>query len=183
MIASEAAETKACPWCGETILAVAKKCKHCGEFLVVGERDSADIEDGLESTSSDEIEGRDTSASTLARWQWDENGGYWKCRAHSRGSCRACLPKPPLSAKPTGETRDAYLARINSTRLGGSSTVSSRAVPIKNGVPTCSKCGGTQFTARRKTSTKVMFGLASLAGKPKFVECEVCGARCKRTNA
>lgn len=26
-------ETKRCPYCGEEILAIAKKCKHCGEWL------------------------------------------------------------------------------------------------------------------------------------------------------
>jgi signal peptidase I len=26
-------ETKPCPWCAETILVEAKKCKHCGEYL------------------------------------------------------------------------------------------------------------------------------------------------------
>lgn len=26
-------QTKPCPYCGESILSVAKKCKHCGEFL------------------------------------------------------------------------------------------------------------------------------------------------------
>ena len=26
-------ETMKCPYCGEEILAVAKKCKHCGEWL------------------------------------------------------------------------------------------------------------------------------------------------------
>lgn len=29
----ENSETKQCPYCGEEILVVAKKCKHCGEFL------------------------------------------------------------------------------------------------------------------------------------------------------
>lgn len=33
VLAEEAKSTKSCPYCAETILATAKKCKHCGEFL------------------------------------------------------------------------------------------------------------------------------------------------------
>lgn len=33
-------ETKLCPFCGEEILAIAKKCKHCGEFLDGNENSS-----------------------------------------------------------------------------------------------------------------------------------------------
>lgn len=30
--------TKICPYCGKEILAVAKKCKHCGEWLYSGDK-------------------------------------------------------------------------------------------------------------------------------------------------
>src|SRR4051812_13954158 len=33
LIPADAEPTKRCPFCGEVILAIARKCKHCGEFL------------------------------------------------------------------------------------------------------------------------------------------------------
>ncbi len=56
-------------------------------------------------------------------------------------------------------------------------------IPSKNGAPTCAKCGGTSFTPRRKTSTKVMFGALSLVAAPKHVECVTCGQLYTRPNS
>jgi hypothetical protein len=58
----------------------------------------------------------------------------------------------------------------------------SGSVPTTSGVPTCAKCNGTSFVPRRKTSTKLLWGVASLAGKPKHVECVTCGQMYTRPN-
>lgn len=48
------------------------------------------------------------------------------------------------------------------------------------GALACPNCGGTSFVPRRRTATKVAFGVASLAGRPRHVECVTCGAMFKR---
>src|SRR5689334_16527644 len=51
--------TKRCPFCGEVILAIARKCKHCGEFLDRGAPGGNPLVPGS-------TEGGATSASPLA---------------------------------------------------------------------------------------------------------------------
>ena len=41
-------DTKNCPYCGEEILAIAKKCKHCGEWLEERETPESDEENECE---------------------------------------------------------------------------------------------------------------------------------------
>jgi hypothetical protein len=60
--------------------------------------------------------------------------------------------------------------------------MSKPVVSIGSGVPSCPKCGGTSFVPRRKTSTKLMFGVASLAGRPHHMECVTCGRLYSRPN-
>lgn len=55
-------------------------------------------------------------------------------------------------------------------------------VVVIGGQPVCSSCGGTVFVPRRKTCTKLVFGLVSLVGRPQHIECVACGRLYKRPN-
>lgn len=54
-------ETMKCPYCGEEILAVAKKCKHCGEWL-----DGRRIERNVVETEEEEGDSDDDDSN----WNW-----------------------------------------------------------------------------------------------------------------
>ena len=54
------------------------------------------------------------------------------------------------------------------------------AQPAAAGGLACPGCGGMSFVPRRRMATKVAFGVASLAGRPHWVECVTCGAMFKR---
>ena len=80
-------ETKICPFCGEEILAIAKKCKHCGEFL---------IDDNINSNNSnDRIENAEVNDKWKERFRivdvfvldgmwWKGRPEYWKSSLSER---------------------------------------------------------------------------------------------------
>ncbi len=65
--------TKRCPFCGEVILAIAKKCKHCGEFL-----DRAPFPPGAAGPASGGISPSAAAEPVyaLTTSQWDNFGRY-----------------------------------------------------------------------------------------------------------
>ena len=64
-------------------------------------------------------------------------------------------------------------------RIADRSKISDVGVKTPAGLA-CPKCGGTQFKAGRKASTKVAFGVASLLGEAQHVRCVTCGTRYMR---
>jgi len=59
---------KECPYCGEEILATAKKCKHCGEWL----DEEIDDEEIDEDDDDESVSARDTMRGAIEEANWNE---------------------------------------------------------------------------------------------------------------
>ena len=149
---------KTCPWCAEEILAEAKKCKHCGEFLT--EERPASVQSADE-TQNDAIvadgaiddilneESEDLAPTSKASdgeldlipddgqsfdpvWLFSKR--QWRCIAHGKFGCVSCrkLAKPPRR----GEDGQVFPERLPA--LHGSA--SGDGLPASSGeaVRTCS---------------------------------------------
>lgn len=187
-----------CDFCGELILKVARKCKHCGEHQ---EREIAEA----------------PAQDVVPVWERVREG--WACISHADLGCDRCASEEPIPTTPAAvgtrlpaprrsaaeraadQERARRMAERNKARRVGErqATVNremKRRVPTlskvasrEDGTLACPNCGGTQFKVKR--SAKAKGGAAVLApmglfpavlplAKASQVKCVTCGKFYKR---
>jgi hypothetical protein len=112
---------------------------------------------------------------------WRMGDDAWRCIEHDVEQCPECvtITLPPTDSPTPGvETR----GRPVSSRAAAPSRSRNLSVvgDRSSGALACPRCRGTQFKVRRRTSTKVLFGVASLLGQAKHVRCVTCGSEYDR---
>lgn len=167
-------DTIACPWCAEDIKAEARKCKHCGEFL-----DAAPV---LEDRPPPPPEGGQPVQPI-----WRFAGILWRCIAHDKAMCTECT-KVVTAPTAVGKKGDLYPSADFDPKARAKAAASVPGVRAKFSDVTedgaCPKCGGTQFTAKRSKTGKVIgistLGVGGLIAPKSQVKCVGCGTMYKR---
>src|SRR5687768_11693359 len=118
-------EVTRCPWCAEEILAAAKKCKHCGEFLTSD--GSAVVPSPSEAGPgphacptclkpfatarelylhrSNDHGLMETVGTSEPVWRFA--GIMWRCVSHDKVACATCAKEVPPPSKP-GKKGDVF---------------------------------------------------------------------------
>jgi hypothetical protein len=183
--------TRKCPWCAEEILAEAKKCKHCGEFLTdevptspaqiaVGQ-DTEDVQTrvpDVESVTSTE----DTEMTTAHApvWQYETKWpGAWKCVEHGKRICTPCGKRAKMPSRPGGKggrptvvyasnERDASALLCPHCQVRGQ--VTTEQIKVKHGIS-----GGKATAAVMTAGLSVVAGGLSRKDTVTQMHCGHCG--------
>ncbi len=166
-----------CPWCAEEILAEAKKCKHCGEYL------TTEVPGSVTSSESAQVSPAPAEASpalVTPEVLWRYGGAWphnWRCVKHDKVICTTCMKvaKHPTRGKvgqevlatPSAGEASSELVCPHCNTKGG---VTTKQVKAKKGIS-----GG------KATAAVMTMGISTVATglsrKEKVTEltCSNCG--------
>lgn len=126
-------KTRRCPYCGEEILAVARKCKHCGEWLDKKEQKPCPV-------CGEQIDIEATSCPYCKEPIEPKSGGAYKpdsgeSEFYYCKSCKSKLSKDAVNCPRCGDTDPFFFKKVKSINTSGSLLLWFIPIFILVGVP------------------------------------------------